>query len=70
MKTLVYCRNKSMLNGFKAGHKFGGVLANYTQGVDKRGYWLLIEDDVDDDNQTYELTVKHSLVYTETGVEI
>ncbi len=69
MKTLIYCKNDVMLDGFKFGCDFRLRYCNYHQGVDERGYWLLIEDDTDGDNQTYELR-ENGLEHTDTGVII
>lgn len=71
MKTLIYCKNDAMLDGFKFGADFRTRFCNYTQGVNERGYWLLIEDDTPGDNQTYELCEwGGGLQHTDTGVEI
>ena len=72
MKTLVYCKNEAMLDGFKFGAHFRHWGATYTQSVDGADdYWLLIEDDTDGDNQTYELDEwGGGLKHIATGVEI
>lgn len=71
MKTLIYCKNEAMLDGFKFGAHFRALFCNYTQGVDERGYWLLIEDAISGDNQTYELCEwGGGPQHTETGVDI
>lgn len=69
MKTLVYAKCKALLDGFKFGVSME-ITAQFTEGVDDRGFWLLIEDDRGADNQTYELCQKHGLIHTDTGVEI
>jgi hypothetical protein len=38
--------------------------------VDAKGYWLLIEDDVDADNCTYVLDPFNGLTFDSTGVEV
>ena len=70
MKTLVYCASEAVLDGFKFGLDFRHPGATYTQGVDERGYWMLVEDDTDDDNQTYTLDSTNGLKHTDTGVEV
>ena len=71
MKLLVYCQNEAMLGGFKFGHARAiDKTPVYTQGVDARGYWLLIEDDTPDDNMTCELTQDNGLLFTDTEVEV
>lgn len=70
MKTLVYCDDEETLDGFKFGLDFRHPGATYRQSVNKRGYWLLIEDDTPGDNQTYTLTALNGLEHTDTGVEV
>lgn len=73
MKSLIYSKDEALLDGFKFGVAFNmspALNPNYTQSVDERGYWLLIESDADGDNQTYELSQEHGLEHTDTGVEI
>lgn len=71
MKTLIHCKNESMLDGFKFGADFRKRAYRYTQGVDEQGYWLLIEDDELEDNQTYELCEwGGGLKHINTGVEV
>lgn len=69
MKSLVYCKDEALLDGFKFGVAFN-TNDTISQGVDDRGYWLLIENDADGDNQTFELSNEHGLVHTDTGVEV
>lgn len=69
MLTLVLSESEEALDGFKLGCEFRHNGATYTQSVDSRGYWLLIEDDTDGDNQTYYI-IEGVLVHTDTGVEI
>ena len=69
MKTLIYCKNDAMLDGFKFGAHFRKRAYRYTQGVDEHGYWLIFEDDELEENQIYELT-DNGLHRTDTGVEI
>lgn len=70
MKTLIYCEDEGMLDGFKFGSAFRTPLCIYTQGVDENGYWLLMEDETQGDNQTYELCKwGGGLKHTDTGVE-
>jgi len=69
VKTLIYCDTEAMLDGFRHGHSLNADRsAAYTQSVDTRGYWLLIECDGEGDNHTYELS-ESGLVHTDTGVE-
>lgn len=73
MKSLVYSKDEALLDGFKFGVAFNmspALNPCFTQSVDERGYWLLIESDADGDNQTYELSQEHGLEHTDTGVEI
>lgn len=70
MKTLIYSASEELLDGFKVGSHWRLEGTNYTQSVDSRGYWLLIEDTTPGDNQTYELTQDEGLVHSSTGVEI
>lgn len=70
MKSLIYCSSEERLDAFAAGFEYGfGPGAALTISHDDRGYWLLIEDREDGDNQTYELGPE-GLVHTDTGVEI
>jgi len=69
MKPLIFCDCELRLDGFKFGVDFRLPGCTYTQSVDRRGYWLLIEDNTPGDNQTYKLT-ESGLEHTDTGVEI
>lgn len=73
MMSLIYSKDEVLLDGFKFGVAFNmspTLNPNFTQGVDERGYWLLIESDAGGDNQTYALSQEDGLVHTDTGVEI
>lgn len=55
----IYCASEPMLDGFKFGWEAAHTLETsrqYTQSVDARGYWLLIDGDDDRDIATYGLT--------------
>ena len=70
MKTLVWCKKEKQLDAFKFGVSFANSDARFTQSVEPRGYWLLIEDDTEDDNATYKLDPVEGLTFEELGVEI
>jgi hypothetical protein len=70
---MIYSKDEALLDAFKCGVAFGispTLNPCFTQGLDERGYWLLIESDDDGDNQTYELSQEDGLEHTDTGVEI
>ena len=70
MKTLVWCRKEKHLDAFKFGVEFANPNAQFTQSVEPKGYWLLIEDDTDGDNMTYWLDHEEGLYFHELGVVI
>lgn len=73
--TVIECKDKALLSGFKFGLQFGfverGIEAKVEQGQNDKGTlnWLIIEDDNDQDNATYRLT-KKGIRFARTGVEI
>jgi len=78
MITLIYSGEKARLDAFRNGVEFAyadlGDLANmaepkFSQGEDGSGYYLIIEDDVPEDNVTYSLG-DCGLLYRTSGVEI